>query len=89
MTKTFDSAAWPMGEEWPPEPPPPAPTIPVTLTVQEVEHLIEDHVIAAENASLCHSHGLEHFHTVRADYLRQQLADVPTPEMTGGTEGNA
>jgi len=80
VTSTFDSAAWPIGEEWPAEPPPPAPTIAVTLTSREIEWLIEDHVIAAKDASLCHAHELQDFHTARADYLRQQLAAAPASD---------
>ena len=88
MTYTFDSSAWPIGEEWPENLLPP-PTVTVTLASLELEVLIEDHVLSAANAADQHNRETEMFHTMRASYLRQRLAAVALHRLTPDRKGNA
>ena len=88
MTYAFDSTAWLLGKELPPEALP-QPTIAVTLDYLELETLIEDHVISAANAVDQHDHNAELFHVARESYLRQRLAAVAPYRLTPDRKGNA
>ena len=79
---------WPYGEGWPSETLP-QPSVVIELAPIEVGALIAHHEGVAAAARARHDDEAEHFHSVRASYLRQRLGAAALHTVTPDREGHA